>query len=218
MTFNKSWFSLKHQLPKIRINDDTDVRFPISLPKKFIEEFTSKGDKILDPFAGYGTTLFAAQKLDRIGIGIEYEKKRVEYVSQKLHSPSRIIEGDSRKLKYYKLPKFDLCFTSPPYMRSFDKENPLSNYRKKGSYSVYMKEMLSIFKQVKSLMKPKAHILVEIENTFKKGEPMTPLAWDVGKMLSKILFLERELIFCHSGTDFKTAKVNHSYILVFKKK
>jgi len=29
----------------------------------------------------------------------------------------------------------DLSFTSPPYMRTFDTENPLSNYAEEGSRS-----------------------------------------------------------------------------------
>lgn len=216
MTFQRTWFHVDGQPPHIQIDDDTDVRFPPGLPKKFIEQYTNKGDVVFDPFAGYGTTLLAAQELGRIGVGVEYEEKRAQFIASQLQDSSQIIHGDSRKLKDYELPKFDLCFTSPPYMRSFDKENPLTNYHEEGNYEIYLSGMTEIFEQVKHLMNPGAHVLVEMENTFEPGVPMTPLAWDLGRTLSDIFFLEKELIYCHDEEVPEKSKVNHSYVLVFK--
>ena len=38
---------------------------------RLIERYTSPGDVIVDPFAGSGTFVFAAERLGRIGIGSE---------------------------------------------------------------------------------------------------------------------------------------------------
>ncbi|QQR54897.1 DNA methylase [Candidatus Peregrinibacteria bacterium] len=216
MNFDKSWIQLSYESPQIEVDDQTNVQFPIELPKYFIEKLTKPGDTVFDPFAGFGTTLLAAQELGRIGVGVEYEEKRADHVQTQIKEPSHVIHGDSRELDKMDLPQFDLCFTSPPYMRSFDEENPLSNYHESGNYENYLKGINEIFQQIKGRMKPGTYVLVEAENTYEPGVPMTPLVWDLGRELSKIFFLEREMICCFKEGDLKTRKVNHSTILVFK--
>ncbi|MCX8158650.1 MAG: site-specific DNA-methyltransferase, partial [Candidatus Diapherotrites archaeon] len=52
--------------------------FPIQIPDFFIKLLTKSGDTILDPFCGSGTTIISALINNRIGIGIEIEKKYFE--------------------------------------------------------------------------------------------------------------------------------------------
>jgi DNA modification methylase len=47
------------------------AQFPIALPTWFIRAFCSRGDIVLDPFAGSGTTLMAAHHEGRVGYAIE---------------------------------------------------------------------------------------------------------------------------------------------------
>ncbi|HLG23992.1 MAG TPA: DNA methyltransferase [Candidatus Nanoarchaeia archaeon] len=214
----KSWFVMECKYPEIKIDGKTDIRYPEIFVKKMLLEFTKKGDKVFDPFSGFGTTLITAQKLKRVGIGIEYDLKRFEYARKKLKFPNKVIHGNALKINEYNLPKFDFCLTSPPYMRNFDSEDPFSNYTKKGSYSKYLKDIKQIFSQVKKVMKKNALIIVEISNTFGKRKPMTPLAWDVGKEISKVLYLEQEIIYCAKNVNSASKGQNHSYCLIFRNK
>lgn len=47
--------------------------FPVRLPAFFMRAFSDAGDVWLDPFAGGGTTLVAAQETSRVGYGVELQ-------------------------------------------------------------------------------------------------------------------------------------------------
>lgn len=49
--------------------------FPLELPKRCVKMFSYVGDTVLDPFSGSGTTIISAALNQRIGIGIEIDKK-----------------------------------------------------------------------------------------------------------------------------------------------
>ena len=55
----------------IRNKNVHPATFPISLARKVIELFTHEGELVLDPFAGSGTTLLAAQDINRNCVGID---------------------------------------------------------------------------------------------------------------------------------------------------
>ena len=52
--------------------------FPISLAKKVIELFSHQGQLVLDPFVGSGTTLIAANDLNRNCVGFDLQAHYVE--------------------------------------------------------------------------------------------------------------------------------------------
>ncbi|MBU1318881.1 MAG: site-specific DNA-methyltransferase [candidate division Zixibacteria bacterium] len=52
-------------------NKNHSAAFPLSLPEWFIKLFTKRGDLVLDPFNGSGTSAIAARKLGRKYIGVD---------------------------------------------------------------------------------------------------------------------------------------------------
>ena len=59
-------------------NQNHSAAFPLELPSWFIKLFTKKGDIILDPFMGIGTTAMAAVLLKRNYIGVEVSKEYIK--------------------------------------------------------------------------------------------------------------------------------------------
>ncbi len=59
--------------------------FPEELPYRCIQLYTFKGDVVLDPFAGSGTTCIAALKTRRHFIGIDIEEKYVDMANKRIN-------------------------------------------------------------------------------------------------------------------------------------
>lgn len=66
-------------------NKNHSAAFPEALPEWFIKLFTKKGDVVLDPFMGSGTTNFVANRMQRNSIGIEIKKEYFDLVNDKIN-------------------------------------------------------------------------------------------------------------------------------------
>lgn len=58
--------------------------YPTAMIERIIKMSTKKGDIILDPFLGSGTTLVAARKLERIGLGIELDERYSDIIEKRI--------------------------------------------------------------------------------------------------------------------------------------
>lgn len=74
------WFSDSWDLKGVRqaIKNENirerNAAYPFELPYRLINMYSVKGDTVLDPFLGTGTTTFAAISAERNSIGFEYDK------------------------------------------------------------------------------------------------------------------------------------------------
>ena len=66
------------------ISKEHTAIFPEELVEKAVKSFTRKGDLVLDPFIGTGTTAIACNKLGRDFIGIELEEKYCEIANKRI--------------------------------------------------------------------------------------------------------------------------------------
>lgn len=191
-----------------------DVRYPDDLVRYFIDAFTKPGDVVVDPFAGFGTTLRVAEEMDRIGYGVEFDADRCEYALSLLRHPERLLNADSTKFESLPIPPFQLCITSPPYMGRTHTENPFTSYSTIGSgYAQYLIDIKSIYHQIKSRMAPDAHVVIEVSNLKHDDGTITTLAWDIAAVLSEVLHFEGEVIVGWEPTY--AYGYDHSYCLVF---
>ena len=65
-------------------NKNHPAAFPEVLPEWFIKLFTQKGDVVLDPFVGSGTSALVAKRLGRSYIGIDTEQKYCQMAEETL--------------------------------------------------------------------------------------------------------------------------------------
>ena len=58
-------------IPSVRANDDHEAKFPLELARRVIRLLTNRGDLVIDPFIGSGTTAVAAIQEARRYIGFD---------------------------------------------------------------------------------------------------------------------------------------------------
>jgi DNA modification methylase len=63
--------------------------FPEELPRRLIQLYTFKGDVVLDPFTGSGTTCLAARDLGRRYVGYEIHPEYYELAQERLRKESK---------------------------------------------------------------------------------------------------------------------------------
>jgi DNA modification methylase len=177
--------------------------YPISLAKKCIELFTHKGELVLDPFVGSGTTLIAARDINRNAVGFDLNKEYINLSQQRLSEQTQFtgteqlaICEDARNInKYIKPETVSLILTSPPYANLLNrkrknksrrgKERKNDQYDKIEQYSQdsrdlgtltldkYSKEIGEIYKALLPLLKPRGHCVINVPDMWWENERIT---------------------------------------------
>lgn len=207
---------------------------------EFIKFFTKKGETVLDPFLGIGSTLVACDRTDRKGIGIELNPKYVE-ISQ-MRTNQKIINGNAQNIDQFDLPKIDYSITSPPYWdtlnrstKDFEKKREENNFDVNYSdskddlgnidnYEEFIDNLFDIYKLIYEILKPKGYITVIVKNVKKKGK-LYPLAWDLGKKLGELYELKDEKIWAQDQVRIApygypyawVSNIIHHYCLILRK-
>ncbi|MDO5513134.1 TRM11 family methyltransferase [Corynebacterium sp.] len=162
---------------------DEDVHMVPAIVDHIIERFSSPGDLVLDPFAGYGTTLDRALQLGRRAAGIELLPDRVAHI-RRLVPDAQIIEGDARELLPTWRGDIDLVLSSPPYMTiTHHDADPLTAYENDGGdYRRYLRELGEVARHCALLLSPGGHLVWNVADIFHEGDH-TPLIDDCASLL-----------------------------------
>lgn len=154
-----------------------------ALVRQLIERFTSPGDAVLDPFAGSGTTLVAAERLGREGWGIERNPRRAALARGFLERPKRLLSADARRIGELALPPIDLCLSSPPFMERAAPASPLAAPGEPPrGYDGYLAELRCVYTAAAGLLRPYGRLVVEAA-TIRSIAGVTDLAGDIARVL-----------------------------------
>lgn len=179
---------------------------PIEIPRQCIWRFSKKGETVLDPFVGSGTTLVACARLKRYGIGIEINPNIAKIAKQNLSVRSldpeingwlekqRIIIGDSRDLMALgiKDESVDFVFAHPPYwsLINYSKEHgaaegDLSTVKTLDEFLLGMRQ---VFKEIMRVLKPERYVCILIGENFLQGGQVIPLDYYLTDLMLKLGF------------------------------
>lgn len=173
--------------------------FPIALAKQVISLFTHRGELVVDPFAGSGTTLLAARDLSRNAVGFDINEKYVgiarERISQKaIDGTSQVaVLDDARNVaRYFEEGTVALAFTSPPYSNLLDRprlnksrrggERRSAQYLKVEQYSqkpadlgtldpeAYQDAMTEVYASLLPMLKPRGHSVINVPDFWVRND------------------------------------------------
>lgn len=176
--------------------------FPISLAKKIIELFTHEGQLVLDPFAGSGTSLIAANDLNRNAVGFDLQRKYIDLCESRLQKHVNLfnsceqiaIQDDARNIpNYISAESVSLIWTSPPYANLLNRtrknksrrdrnneqlgkvEQYSQDERDLGTMSIdaYTAVMGDIFESLLPLLKEKAHCVINVPDMWWENSRIT---------------------------------------------
>lgn len=204
--WEKTWFSIDGTLEELDFKGEDYFRFPVELAEMVINRYSKKGDRVLDPFCGLGTTLVAANNLGRQSVGFEKDEERANFSNSRMSG--NVIQDSAIEIAKYELEPFDLVFTSPPYLSFDDDLDPQGK--------LYVETLTDIFNEIKPFIKEGAYIVIEIAN-LRRNDRFVPQAWEVGIALSNYFTLTGEVIRCNTSDVDSGGGNNHSYLLIFRK-
>lgn len=223
LRFQKSWF-VHNPPPRRRTVRRHPAKFPETLAQEFVEFFTKRGQRVLDPMVGTGSTLVACLRTGRHAVGIElnptYAEMARQIVAQERESLGRaaadltceVITADAAALPQLGLEPADYVLTSPPYWDMLHARGAATQRQRRQHdqldvvYSDHPADLGNIpdyHEFLDRLVAVYAGLpgvlrpnayLTIIVKNVKKGGKVFPLAWDLASRLSQIFTLKDEKI------------------------
>ena len=216
------------------------------IPNQLLRRYTKKGEWVLDPFLGSGTTLIEAQRLGRNAVGIELSKKVLDQTKRNIAkeaNPIKIklefINGDSASVDLQKvisdleIKSFQFQIFHPPYwdiIKFSESKSDLSNAK---SIDDFLKVFGKVLDNCLPHLDKKRFAAVVISDKYSGGE-WIPLGFYVmQEVIKRGMILKSTIV---KNFDETTAKRNqkelwryralaggfyvfkHEYIFVFQKR
>jgi len=212
--------------------------FPVELCKRLIQIYTHKGDTVLDPFMGSGSTVVAAKELDRKGIGIDINPEFVKLAKSRLSqrllgenaSVSEIHCHNAAKLLEIVNPESaDLVITSPPYWNIHQRKRT-ADYKESRPYSElesdlgniddyqqFMNSLKSIFSEVYIVLKPGKRCVVIVMD-IRVGSDFIPFHMDIVQKLRELGFILEDIVIWDRKKEYSNLRpLGYPYAFIVNK-
>lgn len=215
------------------------------IPNQLYRRYTKKGEWILDPFLGSGTSLIECRRLGRNGIGIELQKDianmACENISKELNRfniKTIVINDDSTsvnlKLEFKKvsIEKVQFIIMHPPYydiIKFSDDERDLSNAKSIEHFLLLLRKVID---NTYDFLEKDRYMALVIGDKYSKGEWIPLGFYSMQEALKKGYKLKSVIIKNFEETKGKKNQkelwryralvggfyvFKHEYIFLFKK-
>lgn len=188
--WNQKGLGAKHS--DVKIEKQHPAPFSFTDVARLVRFFTKRGNVVLDPFSGVGSTLKACAVEERVGIGIELNEKYADLSKERMITEvndssiadeQTTIHGDARDvLDTLEENSVDFVVTSPPYWNILHKEDHKAKQERKDKnldtrysddsrdlgniddYEVFLEELTSILAKCVKPLKPKKYMAVIVSD------------------------------------------------------
>lgn len=204
------------------------------IPNNLIRLYSKKGDTVLDPMVGSGTTMIEAKSLGRRGVGFDIHSEVVRLAQESCkfscdESYEPVIkEGDARHLKFIENESVDLIATHPPYLNiiSYGEKPIEGDLSATGNLKKFCDEIEKVAREAYRILKPGRFCAILIGDT-RKRRHYVPLAFSVMQRFLKVGFILKEDVIkvqhnCSTtrywgAQDRDFLLIMHEHLFVFRK-
>ncbi len=216
------------------------------IPNQMLKRYSKKGEWVLDPFVGCGTTLIESQRLGRNGIGIELQESVAERARELVAAEpnknsviSKVFTADSTQIDYKEIlarvgqKSVQMLIMHPPYFDiiKFSKDpRDLSNAP---SVDAFLEMMDVVVEKAREVLDKGRYFALVIGDKYSKGE-WIPLGFLTMQEILKKGFSLKSIIVKNFEETFGKRNqkelwryralvggfyiFKHEYVFVFKKK
>lgn len=203
---------LGYSHPETRIERKHPAPFSYRDAERLVRLFSKRGETVLDPFCGVGSTLKACALSRRKGTGIELNntfwrlgKDRIaeEIENTAARREQTVLCGDARKIvQRFGDDAFSFILTSPPYWSILSKppgSDPTTKFRKGSTpygsdkrdfgciedYDHFVEQLAAFIDTLKRVLQPRRYMAVIVAD-FRHGETLYALQADLITTLRKL--------------------------------
>jgi DNA modification methylase len=218
------WSDIRKTAEETRLKHP--AMYPGMLVERLIETFLPpEGGIVLDPFAGSGSTVVAAARLGKRGVGIELSGEYVALAQERLAAlggpdceETVIHQASATRLGEFVAPdSVDLCITSPPYWNILNQRRTadMKAVRHYGNnagdlgtiedYEEFLTSVTDVFRGVYTALKAGAYCCVIVMDLRKKNR-FFPLHSDLAARLQEIGFVFDDLIVWNRQSEYNNLR------------
>jgi DNA modification methylase len=216
-------WKVSYEKRDIRDRNKHPATYPIALAARAITVFTHKGELVVDPFSGSGTTVVAAQDYERSAVGFDLQQKYCDLARSRLQPANMwhpnlrhlFVQADARDIPQHLMPgTVKFIMTSPPYadmlqVKSANNSRHCAERKQKGASAQYSqdekdlgtlnpenweKAIAEIFGGMLPLLTSDGNVLINVADPYVNGKRLL-LHVHVIKALQGVGYEFRNMIF-----------------------